>query len=60
LAEHLLVVRTGFNQSALVRLGQNWISIPPNQLRAFWRGFIEVESHIFNLEENLELPSEFV
>ncbi len=60
LQEHLLIVRTEFNQTALVRLGQNWISILPNQLRAFWRGFIEVECHIFNLDENLELPAEFV
>ncbi|MBD2430000.1 MULTISPECIES: slipin family protein [Fischerella] len=60
LKQYLLVVRTTFNQAALVRLGQNWLSIGPNQLRAFWRGFIEVESHLFNLEENLELPAEFV
>lgn len=58
--EHLLIVRTGFNQAALVHLGQNWASILPNQLRAFWRGFIEVEYHIFNLQESLELPAEFV
>jgi regulator of protease activity HflC (stomatin/prohibitin superfamily) len=60
LQEHLVVVRTAFNQAALVRYGQNWISIAPNQLRAFWRGFIEVESHLFNLDESLELPAEFV
>ncbi|AKG23724.1 slipin family protein [Calothrix sp. 336/3] len=60
LQEHLLIVRTGFNQAALVRIGQNWVSIAPNQLRAYWRGFIEVESYIFNLEENLELPPRFV
>ncbi|BAY07894.1 SPFH domain, Band 7 family protein [Calothrix sp. NIES-2098] len=60
LQQYLVVVRTGFNQAALVRLGQTWISIAPNQLRAFWRGFIEVETHLFNLEESLELPAEFV
>lgn len=60
LQEYLLIVRTDFNQTALVRIGQEWVSILPNQLRAFWRGFIEVESHIFNLEENLELPAQFV
>ncbi|RUR83397.1 hypothetical protein PCC6912_22300 [Chlorogloeopsis fritschii PCC 6912] len=60
LQQYLLVVRTAFNQAALVRFGQNWISIAPNQLRAFWRGFIEVESHLFNLNESLELPAEFV
>jgi regulator of protease activity HflC (stomatin/prohibitin superfamily) len=60
LQEQLLIIRTGFNNVALVRCGQSWVSIHPNQLRAFWRGFIEVESHIFNLDENLELPLEFV
>lgn len=60
LQQHVLTIRTAFNQAALVRWGQNWVSIPPNQLRAFWRGFIEVESHLFNLEESLELPSSFV
>ena len=60
LREYLLVVRTAFNQVALVRLGQNWISVAPNKLVAFWRGFIEVESHIFDLDETLELPASFV
>ncbi|MCU0535610.1 MAG: slipin family protein [Hydrococcus sp. Prado102] len=60
LQPYLSIVRTAFNQTALVRCCQSWVSIPPNQLRAFWRGFIEVESHIFNLEESLELPAEFV
>ncbi|MBD2773893.1 slipin family protein [Iningainema tapete] len=60
LQQYLLIVRTAFNQAALVRWGQNWVSVAPNQLRAFWRGFIEVESYLFNLEESLELPTEFV
>ncbi len=60
LQRHLLVVRTAFNQAALVRCGQTWVSVAPNQLVAFWRGFIEVESHVFNLNESLELPAEFV
>lgn len=60
LQEYLLVVKTAFNQAALVRLGQNWVSVAPNQLRAFWRGFIDVESHLFNLDESLELPTQFV
>jgi regulator of protease activity HflC (stomatin/prohibitin superfamily) len=57
---YLLVVKTAFHQAALVRIGQNWISVKPNQLRAFWRGFIEVESYIFDLNESLELPANFV
>ncbi|MGD1875683.1 MAG: slipin family protein [Mastigocoleus sp.] len=60
LEEHLLIVQTSFNQAALVRLGRDWISILPDQLKAFWRGFIPVESYIFNLEENLQLPPQFV
>lgn len=60
LQEYLLVVRTGFNQAALVRCGQIWLSVLPNQLRVFWRGFIEVQAHFFNLETSLELPAEFV
>jgi regulator of protease activity HflC (stomatin/prohibitin superfamily) len=59
LEEQLVIVRTSFNQAALIRLGQNWLTIPPNQTKAFWRGFIEVETHIFNLEESLDLPDEF-
>ncbi len=59
LERQLVIVKTSFNQAALVRLGQNWLTIPPNQIRAFWRGFIEVETHIFNLEESLDLPDEF-
>lgn len=60
LQEYLLIVKTEFNQAALVRCGQNWISVAPNQLRAFWRGFIDVEVRIFNLEDSLELPAQFV
>lgn len=60
LQKYLLIVRTAFNQAALVRNGQNWLSVAPNQLRTFWRGFIDVESYIFDLEESLELPTEFV
>ncbi|HLO88238.1 MAG TPA: slipin family protein [Nostocaceae cyanobacterium] len=60
LQQHLLIVRTTFNQAALVRCGQTWVSVAPNQLKAFWKGFIDVESYLFNLEENLQLPAEFV
>jgi hypothetical protein len=57
---HLEVVKTQFNEAALVRLGQRWLAVGPNQLRAFWRGFLDVETHLFNLEESLELPTAFV
>ena len=60
LNEHFEIVRTGFNETALVRLGQRWVAIAPNQLRLFWRGFIEVEAHRFSLADGVELPTEFV
>ncbi|AFY31021.1 SPFH domain, Band 7 family protein [Calothrix sp. PCC 7507] len=60
LQQYLLIVRTTFNQAALVRWGYNWVSVAPNQLQAFWRGFIDVESYLFNLETDLELPTQFV
>ncbi|MBW4622915.1 MAG: slipin family protein [Cyanosarcina radialis HA8281-LM2] len=60
LEPYLAIVKTTFNQAALVRCGQNWVGFGPNQIHAFWRGFIEVESHIFDLEESLELPAQFV
>jgi regulator of protease activity HflC (stomatin/prohibitin superfamily) len=60
LEQHLHIVQTAFNEVALVRLGQHWVSVEPNQLRAFWRGFVEVEVQRFNLDESLELPQEFV
>lgn len=60
LQQHFTIVRTGFNEAALVRLGQTWQSLGPNQLRAFWRGFVEVEVEIFNLDESLELPAPMV
>jgi regulator of protease activity HflC (stomatin/prohibitin superfamily) len=58
--EYFIVVRTDYNQAALVRLGQKWCTLGPNQLQAFWRGFIEVEVHLFNLDESIELPPQFV
>ncbi len=60
LQTHLHIVQTAFNQAALVRLGQRWLSVAPNQLRTFWRGFVNVEIAQFNLEDGLELPNEFV
>ncbi len=60
LNEHFTVVRTAFNGAALVRLGQRWCTVGPDQLQVFWRGFIEVEVHPFNLDESIELPQNFV
>lgn len=56
--EHFTTLRTGPNQAALVRLGQGWITVAPNQLRAFWKGFVEVEVYRFDLDQTLELPAE--
>jgi regulator of protease activity HflC (stomatin/prohibitin superfamily) len=55
--QHFVVVRTGASQAALVRLGQVWTVIGPDQLRLFWKGFVEVEVHPFDLEVDLELPT---
>jgi regulator of protease activity HflC (stomatin/prohibitin superfamily) len=54
------VVQTDCNEVALIRVGQSWHSLMPNQIRAFWRGFVEVEVQKFNLDESLELPREYV
>lgn len=54
------VVRTAHNEAALVRLGQRWVSVAPNQLRLYWRGHVDVSVHLFNLDERIELPAEFV
>jgi regulator of protease activity HflC (stomatin/prohibitin superfamily) len=60
LEQHLTIVKTEFDRVALLKIKQNWIVIAPNQLRAFWKGFIPVEVSYFNLSENLELPAELV
>lgn len=57
---YLLVVQTSFNEVALVRYGQFWLTVLPNKTRAFWRGFIELQAQIFNLDESIELPQEYV
>ncbi len=58
--QHFTIVRTAFNQVVLVRLGQHWSMVPPNQLQVFWRGFIDVEVFQFDLEVSLELPANVV
>lgn len=60
LQEHLTVLRTGPGEAALVRIGRLWISVGRGQLRAFWKGFVEVEVHVFDLDADPELPAEFV
>ena len=60
LNQHFTIVRTAFNQVALVRMGQRWGVVPPNQLQAFWRGFVEVEVFPFDLDVSLELPANIV
>lgn len=60
LERHLLVVRTAFNEVALVKARNQWISVAPNQVKAFWRGFAAPEVYRFNLDETIELPQELV
>jgi hypothetical protein len=45
LQQHLEIVKTTFDRVALVRCGQTWVSVTPNQLRAFWRGFRLSQHH---------------
>jgi regulator of protease activity HflC (stomatin/prohibitin superfamily) len=59
LEEYLTIIKTDFDRVALVRVGQQWMSVAPGRSMAFWRGFIPVEFHIFNLQDSLELPAEF-
>ncbi len=60
LEQHLTIVQTGFDRVALLQIRQSWLIVVPNQLRAFWRGFVAVEVRYFNLSENLELPPDLV
>jgi regulator of protease activity HflC (stomatin/prohibitin superfamily) len=60
LERYVQLLQTGCNQVALVRFGRNWISYGPNQLKAFWRSYIDVEVQLFDLDQQVELPAEFV
>ncbi len=60
LAQALTIVRTQFNEVALIRVGQSWTSLAPNRLRAYWKGFIDVEVQLFNIETDPQLPQEFI
>lgn len=60
LERHLTIVRTQFDRVCLVKIGQSWTTVAPNQLRAFWRGFVPIEVYNFNLTESLELPADLV
>jgi regulator of protease activity HflC (stomatin/prohibitin superfamily) len=60
LAQALTIVRTQFNEVALIRVGQVWTSLAPNRLRAYWKGFIDVEVHLFDIEADPQLPAEFM
>jgi regulator of protease activity HflC (stomatin/prohibitin superfamily) len=60
LEQHLTIVKTEFDRVALLQIGQSWITVEPNQLRAFWKGFIPVKVDYFNLSENIELPTALV
>ncbi len=60
LQEHVLIVKTEFNQAALIRSDRNWYGMKPNQVNAYWRQSHDLESHLFNLEDTLELPANFV
>jgi regulator of protease activity HflC (stomatin/prohibitin superfamily) len=60
LERHIQILQTGPNQVALVRFAHDWVSFGPNQLQALWRSYNEVEVHLFDLEQQVELPAELV
>jgi regulator of protease activity HflC (stomatin/prohibitin superfamily) len=57
---HFTVVQTDYHQAALVQLGNRWLTVLPNQIKAFWQGFIPVETFLFSLRDGLTIPAEFV
>jgi regulator of protease activity HflC (stomatin/prohibitin superfamily) len=53
---YLTIITTEFNQAAILKIGQEWLVMPPNETRSFWRGFIPVEIQKFDLDQSLALP----
>jgi regulator of protease activity HflC (stomatin/prohibitin superfamily) len=53
---YLTIVTTEFNEAAVLKIGQEWLVMPPNEIRSFWRGFIPVEIQKFDLDQSLALP----
>jgi regulator of protease activity HflC (stomatin/prohibitin superfamily) len=53
---YLTIVTTEFNEAAVLKIGQEWLVMPPNETRCFWRGFIPVEIQKFDLDRSLALP----
>ena len=61
--EHCEIVRTGHNETALVRSPLNWYVVERDAIAAFWRGWNRANPvivHRFNLDENLEIPANLV
>jgi regulator of protease activity HflC (stomatin/prohibitin superfamily) len=48
------------NEAGLVRMGQTWQTLAPDQNKAFWRAAGKFEVHKFDLLKNLELPADLV
>ncbi|NJN24227.1 MAG: slipin family protein [Acaryochloridaceae cyanobacterium RL_2_7] len=57
---HVTLVQTQFDEVALIKQGQEWFTVPPNQLRAFWKGVSTAEVTRFKLSESVELAPELV
>jgi regulator of protease activity HflC (stomatin/prohibitin superfamily) len=53
---YLTIVTTEFNEAAILKIGQEWLVMPPNETRSFWRGFILVEIQKFDLDRSIALP----
>jgi regulator of protease activity HflC (stomatin/prohibitin superfamily) len=60
LEPYLNVVTTDFNEAAIVQVDQEWLVIPPNETRLFWKGLMPVAVQKFSLDQSLQLPPSMV
>lgn len=60
LSTHFYVVQTLANQAALVRVGAEWSVVGANQTRLFWKDAKPCEHLLVALDQDLELPAEWV
>ncbi len=62
-AEQCEIIRTGYNEAALVKTPLQWYTVERDEIAAFWRGWNQanpVTVHRFNLDDTLEIPADLV
>ncbi|MGD1938626.1 MAG: SPFH domain-containing protein [Cyanophyceae cyanobacterium] len=62
-SEHCEIVRTGYNEAALVKTPLQWYVVERDETAAFWRGWNRanpVTVHRFNLDDTLEISTNLV